>query len=78
MSTDSSPSVPTLKTLADKITLDEALEEEHGMLQRLEYWEKRFDLLVYLLDRSAEIEAVVLYHLGLSGMGNYHLAPLDD
>lgn len=78
MSKDSSSRVPTLRTLDDEITLDAALEEEHDMLRRLTYWEKRFDFLVYLLDRSAEIEAVVSYHLGLSGTGSCYLAPLDD
>jgi len=67
-----------LRTLDDKITLDAALEEEHDMLQQLTYWEKRIDFLVYLSERSAEIEALVSYHLRLSGDGNCSLAPLHD
>ena len=78
MSSDSSTSLPTLRTLDDKITLDAALEEEHNMLRRLMYWEKRFDFLVYLLNHSAEIEAVVSYHLNLSGKESCYLAPLDQ
>ena len=78
MSSDSSTSVPTLRTLDDKITLDAALEEERDMLRRLMYWEKSFDFLVYLLNHSAEIEAVVSYHLNLSGKESCYLAPLDQ
>ena len=36
------------------------------------------NFLVYLLDYSAEIEAVVSYHLGLSGTESCHLTPTDD
>lgn len=78
MSLDPHTSVPTLSTLDDEFTFDEAVEEEHDMLRRLTYWEKRFHFLVYLLDHSAEIEAVVSYHLGLSEIGRCYLAPLDD
>ena len=48
------------------------------MLRRLTYWDKRIKFLVYLLDHSAEIEAVVSYHLGLSETGSCCLAPLND
>ncbi len=76
MSTDSSE--PTLKTLKnDDITLGTALEEEHDMLQRLTYWEKRREFLAYLLDHSAEIETIVSYHLN-ARTGSCHLAPLDQ
>ena len=78
MPTDSSSSVPRLRTLNDEITLNAALEDEHDMLRQLTYCEKRVDFLLYLLDRSTEIEAIVLYHLGLGGTGSCHLAPLDD
>jgi len=78
MSTDPSTLVTTLRTLDGEITLDAALEEEQDMLQRLTYSDKRINFLVYLLDHSAEIEAVVSYHLGLSETGSCHLAPLDD
>jgi len=78
MSTDPSTLVTTLRTLDGEITLDAALEEEQDMLRRLTYSDKRINFLVYLLDHSAEIEAVVSYHLGLSETGSCHLAPLDD
>lgn len=67
-----------LRTLHGKITLDAALAEEHDMLQRLTYWQKRFDFLVYLREHRAEIEAVVSYHLGLNGKGSCYIAPLND
>lgn len=78
MSTDSSTRVTTLRTLDGEITLDAALEEEQDMSRRLTYWDKRVNFLVYLLDHSAEIEAIVSYHLDLSEKGSCHLAPLDD
>ncbi|KAI4127535.1 MAG: hypothetical protein LQ341_006780 [Variospora aurantia] len=65
MSTDSSTLTTTLRTLDGEITLDAALEEEQDMLRRLTYWDKRIEFLAYLLDYSAEIEAIVSYHLGL-------------
>ncbi len=77
MSPDSS--VPMPRTLSnDKITLDAALEEEHNILRRLTYWEKRRDFVIYLLDHSVEIEAIVSYHLNLNGIGSCRLASLDD
>ncbi|KAL8902641.1 MAG: hypothetical protein Q9207_004510 [Kuettlingeria erythrocarpa] len=76
MSTHTHPT--TLRTLDGEITLDAALEEEQDMLRRLTYWDKRTDFLAYLLDHSAEIEAVVSYHLGLKEKGSCCLAPLDD
>ena len=78
MSTDPSAFVPTLRTLDGEITLEAALEEEQDMVRRLTYWDKRINFLVYLLDHSAEIEAVVSYHLGLSETGSCYLAPLND
>ncbi len=48
------------------------------MLQQLTYWKKRIDFLVYLSERRAEIEALVSYHLGLSGNRTCSLAPLND
>ena len=78
MSTDCSALATTLRTLDGEITLDAALEEEQDMLRRLTYFDKRINFLVYLLDHSAEIEAVVSYHLGLSESGSCNLAPLDD
>lgn len=78
MSPDSSTLAMTLRTLDGEITLAAALEEEQDILQRLTYWDKRIDFLAYLLDYSAEIEAVVSYHLGLKEKGSGDLAPLDD
>lgn len=78
MSPDSSTSIPTLRTIDDEITFDAAIEEEHDMLRRLTYWKKRVDFLVYLLDRSAEIEAIVSYHLSLNGTGSCSLAPIEQ
>lgn len=78
MSTDSSTGLTTLRTLDDKITLDATLAEKHDMFQRLTYSKKRFDFLVYLHERNAEIEAVVSYYLGLNGKGNCYLALIND
>ncbi|MCJ1385572.1 hypothetical protein MMC17_008695 [Xylographa soralifera] len=78
MSTDSSTAVTTLKTIDGEITLDAALEEEQNMLRRLTYLDKRKNFLVYLLDHSTEIEAVVSYHLGLSKAESCCLAPLNE
>lgn len=78
MSADSSHSVATLRTLHGEIPLDAALDAEYDMVQDLSYWNKRIYFLAGILDRSAEIEAVVSYHLGLTQTGNCSLAPLDD
>lgn len=68
----------TLRTLRNMVTLDEALEEEHDMLQKLTYWDKRIQFLRYLRSNSAEIEAIVSYHLGIRERRDCELAPLDD
>ena len=70
--------VSTLRTFDSEITRDAALEEKQDMLRRLTYWDKRINFLVYLLDYSPEIEAIVSYYMGLSRKGSCYLAPLDD
>ena len=67
-----------LRTLQDKISLEEVLEEEQNMLHRLTYWQRRSDLLVYLYDHRAEIEAVVSHHLNLRRNGTCCLAPISE
>ncbi len=54
-----------LKTSEGEIVFDEAVQEEHNMLQRLTYWPKKFDFLLYLHQNRSEIEAIVSCHLGL-------------
>ena len=54
-----------LKTLDGDVTLDEALDSESNMLQRLTWLEKRRELLDLLLDNRSKIEASVSAHLGL-------------
>ena len=78
ISIHSSTLAMTLRTLDGEITLDAFLEEEQDMLRRLIYPNKRIDFLAYLLDHSAEIEAVVSYHLGLKGNKSCCLTSLDD
>ncbi|KAL8652565.1 MAG: hypothetical protein Q9210_002609 [Variospora velana] len=55
----------TLKTIYGETTLEEALLEEHNMLHKLKYWQKREDLLRYLEDHINDIEATVSYLLAL-------------
>ena len=57
--------LPKLKTLDSEVVFDEAVQEEHNMLQRLTYWQKKFDFLSYLHQQRAKIEALVSSHLGL-------------
>lgn len=78
MFTDFSTRATTLRTLDGEITLDAALEEEQNMLRRLTYWDRRVDFGTYLLAHSADIDAIVLYHLGLRELGCCYLAPADD
>lgn len=78
MSSPSSTRATTLRTLKGEITLDAAIQEERDMLRRLSYWNKRIYFLCYLDDHSAEIEAIVSYHLGLSEIESCYIAPLDD
>lgn len=66
MSTDSSIGPTMLRTLQIEIDIEAALAEEQNMLLRLTYWQKRSDLLEYLWDYGAEIEAAVSHHLNLS------------
>lgn len=71
--------VPTaLRTIKEEVTLDFALEEEHNMLRRLLYWDKRVTLLGYLLDHAVQIEAIVAHHLALRDPSDCSLSPLDD
>ncbi|KAL9039368.1 MAG: hypothetical protein Q9180_002570 [Flavoplaca navasiana] len=68
----------TLRTIKEEVTLDFALEEEHNMLRRLLYWDKRVTLLAYLLDHAAHIGAIVAHHLALRDPTDCWLSPLDD
>ncbi|KAL8841964.1 MAG: hypothetical protein Q9176_002901 [Flavoplaca citrina] len=68
----------TLRTIKEEVTLDFALEEEHNMLRRLLYWDKRATLLGYLLDHAVQIEAIVAHHLALRDPSDCCLSPLDD
>lgn len=68
---------PTLlRTISNDITLDFALEEEHDLLRKLTYWNKRLAFAGYLRSHSDEIEAVIAFHLGLTDSGNCRLAPM--
>ena len=75
---DCSDGPATLRTLPEDITLEEAMAEEHNMLHRLTYWQKRCDLLDYLSDHRADIEAVVSHHLNLNKNGACFLAPISE
>ena len=77
MSADSSAFVTTLRTLDGEVTLNVALEDKQDMLRRLTYCDKRIKFLIHLLTHTAEIEAIVSYHLCLS-KGSCYLASLDD
>ena len=68
----------TLRTIKEEVTLDFALEEEHNMLHRLLYWDKRVTLLGYLIDHAVHIEAIVAHHLALRDPSDFCLSPLDD
>ncbi|KAL9626972.1 MAG: hypothetical protein Q9204_006902, partial [Flavoplaca sp. TL-2023a] len=65
-------------TIKEEVTLDFALEEEHNMLRRLLYWNKRVTLLGYLLNHAVQIEANVAHHLALRHPSDCSLSPLDD
>ena len=78
MSTNIYPNSSKLRTLDGEITLQAALEEEDDMLRRLTYFEKRTYFLAYFLDHSAEIEAIVSYHLGLSETGKCRLTDIEE
>ena len=66
------------KLLGGEITFDEAVEEEHNMLQPLTYWRKQFDFIVYLLKHKAEIESVASYHLHLNKTARCRLTPPEE
>ncbi|KAL9031469.1 MAG: hypothetical protein Q9196_000491 [Gyalolechia fulgens] len=67
---------PTLlRTISNDITLEFALEEEHDLLRKLTYWNKRLAFAGYLRSHSDEIEAVIAFHLGLTDSGSCRLAP---
>ena len=78
MSTGCSNGPTMLRTLRGEVTLEEAMAEEHNMLHRLTYWQKRCDLLDYLSDHRAQIEAVVSHHLNLGQNGACFLAPISE
>ncbi len=55
----------SLPLLTGNITLDEALDDEDDVLQKISYPEKRLDLCSYLHAHAADIEAIAAHHLGL-------------
>ena len=38
--------LPKLKTLDDKVVFNDAVQEEHNVLLRLTYWQKKYDFLL--------------------------------
>jgi len=69
---------PKLKTLDGDVVFDEAVQEEHNMLHRLTYWQKKFDFLMYLHQQRDKIEALVSAHLGLKSPKDCQLTqPVD-
>ncbi|KAL9126833.1 MAG: hypothetical protein Q9217_004184 [Psora testacea] len=66
------------KLLGGETTFEEAVEEEHNMLQRLTYWQKQFDFMVYLLEQRVEIESIVSYHLNIDRTARCRLTPPDE
>lgn len=56
----------SLLTLKGSITYSEAADQEHNVLHRLTYWQKREDFLRYLLQHTKEIEDIVTCYLRLS------------
>lgn len=55
----------SLQTLKGKITYSEAADQEHNVLQELGYWQKREELVCYLLQHTREIEDIVSCYLRL-------------
>ncbi|KAI4150040.1 MAG: hypothetical protein LQ341_001187 [Variospora aurantia] len=72
-----SPENLTLKTIYGETTLEEALLEEHNMLHKLKYWQKREDLLRYLEDHTNDIEATVSHLLALDKTKRCRVEPVD-
>ncbi|KAL9607271.1 MAG: hypothetical protein Q9167_007802 [Letrouitia subvulpina] len=67
-----------LNTLDGEVTFDEAVQEEHNMLQRLTYWQRELDFLSYLHQQRDKIEALVSTHLGMQGSEDCQLTqPVD-
>ena len=49
----------SLQTLKGKITYSEAADQEQNVLQELTYWQKREELIRYLLQHTRQIEDIV-------------------
>lgn len=60
--------LPKLKTLDDEVVFNDAVQEEHNVLLRLTYWQKKYDFLFccYVsMNSGAKFKALVSFHLGL-------------
>jgi hypothetical protein len=68
----------SLQTLRGKITYSEAADQEHNVLQRLTYWQKREEFIVYLLQHTREIEDIVSCYLRLRGTEKCRLSTPED
>lgn len=72
------PRARTLRTLKGKITYSDAADQEHNILQQLTYWQKREELIGYLLRHAKEIEVMVSCYLRLKGSEECRLSPCED
>jgi hypothetical protein len=68
----------SLQTLKGKITYSEAADQEHNVLQELTYWQKREELICYLLQHAREIEDIVSYYLRLKDTETCRLSAPED
>ena len=57
--------LPKLKTLDDEVVFDDAVQEEHNMLLRLTYWQKKFDYLLCPHGQRGKIQSLGVIPLGV-------------
>lgn len=68
----------SLQMLKGKITYNEAVDQEHNVLQALTYWQKREEFISYLLQHATEIEYIVKCYLRLKGKETCRLSASED
>lgn len=57
--------LPKLKTLDAEVVFDDAVQEEHNMLLRLTYWQKKFEFLLCPHGQRGKIQSVGVIPLGV-------------
>jgi hypothetical protein len=68
-------SIPLLRC---RIRLEQALDDDENLLQKIAYPERRLEFSICLYTRRSEIEAAVSYHRGFSGAEGCRMGEVSE